>query len=90
MTSLLASALEARHIPADGDRLEAEIEGYWEEAERCVKLSRIHVHYRILVPAGMQGAALRAVEVHERVCPLSQSVQPAVAVTFDAELIEIE
>jgi uncharacterized OsmC-like protein len=90
MTSLLASAREARHIPADGGRLEAETEGFWEEKETCAKLVRIHVHYRIWVPPDMHDAALRAVEVHERVCPLSQSVRPAIAITYDAELLDDE
>jgi uncharacterized OsmC-like protein len=90
MTSLLASALEARYIPADGGRLQAETEGIWEEGEACAKLVRIHVHYRIRVPTDMSDAALRAVDVHERACPLSQSVRPAIAITYDAEFLDDE
>lgn len=90
MTSLLASALEARQIPADEGRLEAMTEGFWEEREACAKLVRIHVHYRIRVPANLRDAALRAVDVHERACPLSQSVRPAIAITYDAELLDDE
>jgi uncharacterized OsmC-like protein len=89
MTSLLASALEARKIQSEPDRLEAQVEGFFEETDTVVKLKRVHVHYLMKVPAGMRAAAERAVAVHERSCPISQSVQPAIAVTYDAEISEL-
>ncbi len=89
MTSLLADALEARRIPSRPDRLEAQVEGFWEEADMVVKLSRIHVHYVLQIPRGQRQEAQRALEVHDRACPLSQSVRPAIPVTYDAEFVEL-
>ncbi len=90
MTSLLASALEARKIPSEPDRLEAQVEGVFEETDTVVKLKRVHVHYLVKVPPGTRAAAERAVAVHERSCPISQSVQPTIAVTYDAEISELD
>jgi uncharacterized OsmC-like protein len=90
MTSLLASALEARKIPSEPDRLEAQVEGFFEETDTVVKLKRVHVHYLVKVPAGKRAAAERAVAVHEPSCPISQSVQPTIAVTYDAEISELD
>jgi uncharacterized OsmC-like protein len=89
MTSLMASALEARKIPSEPDRLEARVEGIFEETDTVVKLKRVHVHYLVKVPPGKSSAAQRALAVHERSCPISQSVQPAIAITYDAEISEL-
>ena len=86
----MASALEARKIPSEPKRLEAQVEGIFEETDTVVKLKRVHVHYLVKVPSGMRPAAERALAVHERSCPISQSVQPAIAVTYDAEISELD
>jgi uncharacterized OsmC-like protein len=85
----MASALEARKIPSEPNRLEAQVEGVFEETDTVVKLKRVHVHYLVKVPAGMTPAAERALSVHERSCPISQSVQPTIKITYDAEISEL-
>jgi uncharacterized OsmC-like protein len=88
MTGTLAVALAARKIPTQPDRLDSEVEGYFENVDGKPLITRIKVHYKLRVPKGKREDALRAIEVHERGCPASQSVQRGIKIEWDGEVAE--
>jgi len=88
MTGTLAGALAARKIPTQPDRLESQVEGIIENVDGHPLVTKIRVHYKVKVPAGKREDALRAIEVHEKGCPASQSVQRGIAVEWDGEVVE--
>jgi uncharacterized OsmC-like protein len=88
MTGTLAVALAARKIPTQPDRLNSEVEGYFENVDGKPLITRIKVHYKVRVPRGKRDEALRAIEVHERGCPASQSVQRGIKIEWDGEVAE--
>ena len=88
MTGTLAGALAARKIPTQPDRLSSEVEGFIENVEGKPLITRIKVHYKVKVPRGKREEALRAIEIHEKGCPASQSVQRGIAIEWDGEVEE--
>lgn len=90
MTGTLAGALEARQIPSFPDKLVAEVEGLIESVDGKPRITRIKVHYNLRVPKGKKAEAERAVAVHEKNCPVSQSVRRGIEIEFDGEVREEE
>jgi organic hydroperoxide reductase OsmC/OhrA len=88
MTGTLAGALAARKIPTQPDRLESRAEGIIENVDGKALITRIKVHYKVTVPKGRRADALRAIEVHEKGCPASQSVQRGIAIEWDGDVEE--
>ena len=88
MTGTLAGALAARKIPTQPDRLSSEVEGIIENVDGKPLITMIKVHYTVKVPMGKREDALRAIEVHEKGCPASQSVQRGIAIEWDGEVKE--
>ena len=88
MTGTLAGALAARKIPTHPDKLEAEVEGFVENVDGMALITRIHVKYRVKVPKGKRAEAERAIEVHEKGCPVAQSVQRGIRVEWEGEVQE--
>lgn len=88
MTGTLAGALAARKIPSQPDRLTSEVEGFIENVDGKPVITRIKVHYKVRVPKGKREEALRAIEVHERGCPASQSVQRGIRIEWDGDVEE--
>ncbi|MGH7407454.1 MAG: OsmC family protein [Candidatus Methylomirabilales bacterium] len=90
MTGTLAGALVARKIPTSGDRLMADAEGVIENVDGQPLITRIKVHYRVKVPRGKREDAERAIAIHEKGCPASQSVQRGIAIEWDGQITEVE
>ncbi len=88
MTGTLAVALAARKIPTQPNRLSSEAEGVIENVDGKPLVTRIKVHYKITVPKGKREEALRAIEVHEKGCPASQSVRRGIAIEWDGQVEE--
>ena len=88
MTGTLAGALAARKIPTQPDKLEAEVEGFVENVDGTPLITRIHVKYRLKVPKGRRADAERAVEVHEKGCPVAQSVERGIRVEWEGTVEE--
>ena len=88
MTGTLAVALAARKIPTQPNRLSSEVEGTIENVDGKPLVTRIKVHYKVKVPRGKREEALRAIEVHEKGCPASQSVQRGIAIEWDGHVEE--
>ena len=88
MTGTLAGALAVRKIPSEPDKLVSEVEGFIENVDGKPFITRIKVHYKVRVPQGKRADALRAIEVHEKGCPASQSVQRGIKIEWDGEVEE--
>ena len=89
MTGMLAGAL-ARKIPTQHGKLSSEVEGFIENVDSKPLITKIKVHYLLKVPKRRRDDALRAIEVHEKGCPASQSVQRGIAIQWDGEVVEEE
>ncbi len=88
MTGTLAVALAARRIPTQPDRLTSHGEGVIENVDGMPVVTRIRVHYQVNVTKGQREEAQRAIDVHERGCPASQSVKRGIAIEWDGSIQE--
>jgi organic hydroperoxide reductase OsmC/OhrA len=88
MTGTLAGALAARKIPTQPDKLWSETEGVIENVDGKPLITKIVVRYHVKVPKGKRTEAERAIEVHEKGCPASQSVQRGIAVEWSGTVEE--
>ncbi|MBI4459228.1 MAG: OsmC family protein [Acidobacteria bacterium] len=88
MTGTLAGALAARKIPTQPDRLSAEVEGYVENVEGTPLITRVRIKYHVKVPQGKRAEAERALQVHEKGCPVAQSVRRGIRVEWEGEVEE--
>lgn len=59
-----------------------------EAVNGVLQITRIHVTYRLKVPAGRREAAERALEKHVDGCPVAQTLVPCVDIGWDAEIEE--
>ena len=90
MTGTLAGALAARKIPTYPDRLTANVEGIVENVDGIPYITLIKVHYSVRVPKGRREDAERAIQVHEKGCPVAQSVKRGIQVEWDGKVEEDE
>jgi uncharacterized OsmC-like protein len=88
MTGTLAGALAARKIPTQPDKLSADVEGVIENVNGTPMITRIRVKYHVKVPQGKREEAERAIQVHEKGCPVSQSVQRGIQVEWEGAVEE--
>src|SRR5215475_8733045 len=86
MYGTLRGALAGRKIAFDRDSFKASVEGRIAGVGKTIRITAIHVHYDVTVPAESREAAERALAVHPEGCPAHQSVKDAIAVTWDATL----
>jgi uncharacterized OsmC-like protein len=86
MYGTLRGALAGRKIAFERDSFKASVEGRIEGVGKTIRITAIHVHYDVTVPAESREAAERALAVHPEGCPAHQSVKDAIAVTWDATL----
>ena len=89
MAGTLRGALAARGIRLNKDTFQAEVEGLVEKVDGGIKITTIRIHYRLTIPKGKRPEAERAVAVHDRGCPATQSVSPAITVEWDAVYEEV-
>ncbi len=89
MAGTLRGALAARGIRLNKDTFKTEVEGLIEKVDSGIKITRIRVHYRLTIPKDKRAEAERAAAVHDRACPATQSVSPAIKVEWDAEYEEV-
>jgi len=86
MYGTLRGALAGRKITFDRDSFKASVEGRITGVGKTIRITAIHVHYDVTVPAESREPAERALAVHPEGCPAHQSVKDAIAVTWDATL----
>jgi organic hydroperoxide reductase OsmC/OhrA len=88
MTGTLAVALAARKIPTHPDKISSEVEGIIENVDGHPLITKIVVRYTLRVPAGKKAEAERAIAIHEKGCPASQSVQRGIAIAYSGTVEE--
>jgi len=88
MTGTLAGALAARKIPTHPEKLSSDVEGFVENVDGTPLITRIRVRYHVKVPQGKRAEAERAIEVHEKGCPVAQSVQRGIQVEWEGKVEE--
>jgi uncharacterized OsmC-like protein len=86
MYGTLRGALAGRKIAFDRDAYTAAVEGRITGIGKTIRITAIHVHYDLTVPAEAQEATERALEVHPEGCPAHQSVKDAIAISWSATL----
>jgi len=86
MYGTLRGALAGRKIAFDRDTFKAAVEGRIAGVGKTIRITSIHVHYDVTVPAESREAAERALAVHPEGCPAHQSVKDAIAITWGATL----
>jgi uncharacterized OsmC-like protein len=86
MYGTLRGALAGRKIAFDRDSYTAAVEGRITGIGKTIRITAIHVHYELSVPAEAREATERALDVHPEGCPAHQSVKDAIAVTWSASL----
>ena len=86
MYGTLRGALAGRKIAFDRDSYTAAVEGRITGIGKTIRITAIHVHYSLTVPAEVREATERALEVHPEGCPAHQSVKDAIAITWSATL----
>jgi uncharacterized OsmC-like protein len=89
MAGTLRGALAARGIRLNKDTFGAEVEGTIEKVGNGIKITTIRIHYRLTIPKDKRAEAERAVAVHDKGCPATQSVTPAITVDWDAAYEEV-
>ena len=89
MAGTLRGALAARGIRLTKDTMQTEVEGLIEKVGNGIKITTIRVHYQLAIPADKRAEAERAVAVHDKGCPATQSVSPAITVEWDAAYEEV-
>ena len=78
-----AGALEARQIPAAGDRYEAEATGEVEKEEGVLVIKRIHVKLRLRAEGGARETAERVHGMFADRCPVYRSLKAAIQMTTE-------
>ena len=71
------------------DAISATAEGTNEIVDRIPTLTRIHVHYTLLIPSDAPRDKVdRALETHVSKCPTAQSLKGAVDIEWSADITE--
>ena len=89
MYGTLAGVLAARKVDFDRSSYSAEVEGTIEgPSPAAIRISTIHVAYRLRLPAAQRAAADRALALHAEACAAHQSVKDSITVSWSAEVEE--
>jgi uncharacterized OsmC-like protein len=88
MLGTLNGALEVRGIKLPPADISATAEGTNELVDGIVRLTAIHIAYRLRIPAGTRDAVDRALSRHQEKCPTAVSLGPAVRISWSAEVEE--
>jgi uncharacterized OsmC-like protein len=86
MYGTLRGALAGRKIAFDRDSFKATADGRITGIGKTIRITSIHVHYDLAVPAEAREAAERALALHVQGCPAHQSVKDAIGITWEATL----
>ncbi|MDQ4079507.1 MAG: OsmC family protein [Gemmatimonadota bacterium] len=90
MLGTLNGALEVRGIKLAPDEIAATGTGVNELVDGIVRLTAIHIAYRLRVPAGSKAAVDRALARHQEKCPTAVSLAPAIAIDWTADISEFQ
>lgn len=86
MYGTLRGALAGRKIEYERESYIATVEGRITGIGKTIRITSIHVHYELAVPAEAREATERALAAHPQGCPAHQSVKDAIKITWSALL----
>jgi organic hydroperoxide reductase OsmC/OhrA len=86
MMGTLATVLAKKKIRTFQDRYLATVTGDIEDVNGVLKITRIHVHYQLKLPADRRADAEAAFNNYITLCPAAQSVVEAIKITHDLEM----
>jgi len=70
------------------ENLVAEVEGDIEDVDGVLRITRIRLHYRIVVPPGNRHKVERALSSYAEKCPAYQSIKDCIDCSWYAEIKE--
>jgi organic hydroperoxide reductase OsmC/OhrA len=88
MLGTLNGALAVRGIDVAPENIGATVEGVTELRDGMVTLTRIMVHYTLVIPPGTREPVDRALSRHREKCPTAMSLRGAVEVKWSADVRE--
>ena len=86
----LATALAGKKIRTFEDIYEAEVTGEIEDVEGVLKITRIHVQYRLKAPKAKHKDVMEALDVYLTRCRAAQSVIGCIDITHDMTLEDLK
>src|SRR5260370_37137578 len=84
MYGTLRGGLAGRKIAFDRASFKSTVEGRITGIGKTIRITAIHVHYDLTVPAEACEANERALEAHPQGCPAQQSVKDAITISWSA------
>ena len=90
MLGTLNGALEVRGIRLAPEDITARVEGINRLTDGIPLLEEVVVHYRLRIPTGTRETVDRALERHASKCPTARSLEGAIAVSWTADIEEVE
>jgi uncharacterized OsmC-like protein len=88
MMGTLATVLAKKKIRTFQDRYMATVTGDIEDVKGVLKITRIHVHYDLKLPADQRTQAEEAFNNYIMLCPAAQSVIDAIKITHELEMAD--
>ena len=73
---------------ASAENLVADVEGRVEEIDDVVKITSIHLHYRLKAPAAERSTVDRVLGVYADKCPAYLSVKDSIRCSWEVEVEE--
>lgn len=70
------------------ENLIAQVEGDIEDVDGVMKITKIRLRYRILIPAGTREKVDRVLESYAEKCPAYQSVKGCIDCSWEADIEE--
>lgn len=91
LTGTLGKAVAVRGIDPTGDRLTATAEGDIEiDGDGIMIMHHVRIHYRLVAPEDLFAAAERAHTHHVDACGVARSLQAALDISTELELVPLE
>ena len=88
MMGTLATVLAGKNIRTFSDLFQAEVTGDIEDVKGTLKITRIHVKYKLKAPKDKHDEARAALDNYVHLCPAAQSVTGCIAIEHELELEE--
>jgi uncharacterized OsmC-like protein len=88
MMGTLATVLAGKKIRTFSDLFQAEVTGDIEDVKGTLKITRIHVKYKLKAPKDKHDEARAALDNYVHLCPAAQTVMGCVAIEHEIELEE--
>lgn len=85
MMGTLAAALARKSIRTHKEVYEADVSGDIEDVNGVLKITRIHVKYKLTAPADKEREAREAFEAYLTGCPAAQSVIGCIQIQHQME-----